>query len=171
LISTDPDNDDLLKLKADLEELISLCAEQKTAPVTKTVVEYKFKQGQTVLAKWSKDGRFYEAVVTKVPDTTTPTYTVLYSKYGSSEQLKPEDVKEFNAEEAAQSMQQKKPQKKRPSQSQSSDTAEKKQKKPHDELHREKQQSWLNFKKDLKIGGSKERTRTFTEIQQRTKFK
>ncbi|KAJ3090934.1 hypothetical protein HK102_002185 [Quaeritorhiza haematococci] len=54
----------------------------------------KWHKGQTVLAKWAGDGQFYEAVVNEVPeDPATGTYTITFSGYGNTEQVKGEDMK------------------------------------------------------------------------------
>ncbi|XP_008209390.1 survival of motor neuron-related-splicing factor 30 isoform X1 [Nasonia vitripennis] len=79
-LTTDPENEELLKLKIDLEEVIELThdliksqqqekkpaeAEEKN-PELLAVLANKWKVGDQCLAPWSEDGKFYEATIESI---------------------------------------------------------------------------------------------------------
>ena len=168
LLAQDPENQELVDLKNNLEELVSLYQLSKEADLvdeTNTENETKesakeeekeqivYRTGQTVLAKW-KDNRFHEAVITQLPSANSKLYTAIYTKYGSSEQVRYEDLKEFDAEVLA-TQSKKAAEKKRPASASNEskkggeEVREKKKskKKVEEELTTQKRQSWLDFSK------------------------
>ncbi|KAK3087282.1 hypothetical protein FSP39_004042 [Pinctada imbricata] len=92
-LTTDPDNEDLLKLKKDLQEVIELTEElignkQLTdlAAVASTsdnvkeeevpeVTSYDWKSGDQCMALWSEDGQYYEAKVDEILEDGTCSVT------------------------------------------------------------------------------------------------
>ncbi|KAJ3281135.1 hypothetical protein HK104_000184, partial [Borealophlyctis nickersoniae] len=121
-LEKDPGNSELEKLKTDLSELISLYANlvqpappkpstkslaSSSAPRSKTpqtasptangagasAVTKQYAEGQRVLAKWSGDGKFYDAVIEAAPKDGLGVYTVTFKGYGNKEAVKPEDIK------------------------------------------------------------------------------
>lgn len=118
-----PGDADLLAVKAELEELIAgLEAEEAPAqppppPVEQDAPKWDkakhpafakqaqqtgieepapvvFKQGDTVLAKWTKDRQFYEARITSITGSSAdPVYFVKYLKYDEQAQLRRQDLK------------------------------------------------------------------------------
>ncbi|KAI8617966.1 hypothetical protein BC830DRAFT_1061958 [Chytriomyces sp. MP71] len=105
-LSKDPTNADLQKLRTDLVELMALMGmsvgETKPAANLKKrrfdeAQSSRFVKGQTVLAKYAKDGKMYEAVVDAVPSANTPSvYVVVFKGYTSKEKVAVEDVKDFD---------------------------------------------------------------------------
>ncbi|XP_034948020.1 survival of motor neuron-related-splicing factor 30 [Chelonus insularis] len=77
-LTTDPSNEELLKLKIDLEEVIELThdliksqqQEKRQAngmdpkdPILLAVLANKWKVGDQCMAPWSEDGKYYEATI------------------------------------------------------------------------------------------------------------
>ncbi|KAJ8679974.1 hypothetical protein QAD02_015761 [Eretmocerus hayati] len=76
-LTTDPDNEELLKLKIDLEEVIELTSdliksqqqekkEEETVdkdPEKLAALASKWKLGDQCMAPWSEDGKYYEATI------------------------------------------------------------------------------------------------------------
>ncbi|XP_012265512.2 survival of motor neuron-related-splicing factor 30 [Athalia rosae] len=77
-LTTDPNNEELLKLKIDLEEVIELThdlvrsqqQEKRQAngmdakdPILLAVLANKWKVGDQCMAPWSEDGKYYEATI------------------------------------------------------------------------------------------------------------
>ncbi|KAJ3068604.1 hypothetical protein HDU98_008259 [Podochytrium sp. JEL0797] len=120
----DPENDDLQRLQKDLTDLIDLMGMQAPAPTsshhddtpaavkkpkrrfedpeeTAALPDVRWVKGQTVLAKYHKDGKMYEAVVDSVPTSTAAHYAVVFKGYTSKEKVVPEDVRDFDPTQVA----------------------------------------------------------------------
>ncbi|CAK9303539.1 unnamed protein product [Gordionus sp. m RMFG-2023] len=108
-LSTDPENDDLNKLKKDLEDVIALTLDliqrQDAPPHNRRVVEEEYynidwKVGDKCFAIWSKNGNYYEAIIDEIIDSKHATIT--FAKYGTKDvaiikSLKPYST-QFNQE-------------------------------------------------------------------------
>ena len=106
-LSKDPNNQDLLDLRSELENLIRLThslAAQSSSTSSPAASSSKastkprdaeFKVGQEVLAKYSADGKFYPARVEAVEASTR--LRVRYHGYGNSEVLPPSQIKAITA--------------------------------------------------------------------------
>ncbi|KAJ3201526.1 hypothetical protein HDU83_007875 [Entophlyctis luteolus] len=57
--------------------------------------------GQTVLAKYARDSKMYEAVVDAVPTSSNPFYFVVFKGYTSKEKVAPADVRDFDPTQVA----------------------------------------------------------------------
>jgi len=70
-LTTDPGNDELLKLKTDLQEVIDLTKEllvQQSGSSSSFGFE-DWKVGEKCLSLWSNDGKYYEAIIEEIlPD-------------------------------------------------------------------------------------------------------
>ncbi|XP_052249528.1 survival of motor neuron-related-splicing factor 30-like [Dreissena polymorpha] len=133
-LTLDPENEDLLKLKTDLQEVIQLTSDligQKQSPdevaagqdnasghdatATKRVATQHWQPGDKCLAIWSEDKGYYEATVEEVLEDGA--CTVTFEEYGNTEVtevslLKPLEVdtgKKKALDGAAGSADQKKP--------------------------------------------------------------
>ncbi|TPX74177.1 hypothetical protein CcCBS67573_g04550 [Chytriomyces confervae] len=121
-LSKDPENSDLLKLKHDLSELIALMGIQiesskpsshsstTTTDVSKRTRDdhdadstpiSRWVKGQTVLAKYERDQKMYEAVVEAIPTATSSSYVVIFKGYTSREKVATEDVRDFDPTQVA----------------------------------------------------------------------
>ncbi|KAH0557251.1 survival of motor neuron-related-splicing factor 30 isoform X2 [Cotesia glomerata] len=82
-LTTDPTNEELMKLKIDLEEVIELTRdliksqqqEKKQSngmdpkdPILLAVLANKWKPGDECMAPWSEDGKYYEATIDAIND-------------------------------------------------------------------------------------------------------
>ncbi|KAK0159613.1 hypothetical protein PV327_010709 [Microctonus hyperodae] len=82
-LTTDPTNEELLKLKIDLEEVIELThdlikSQQQEKrqtngmdakdPILLAVLANKWKIGDQCMAPWSEDGKYYEATIDSIND-------------------------------------------------------------------------------------------------------
>lgn len=82
-LTTDPSNEELLKLKIDLEEVIELThdliksqqQEKRQAngmdakdPILLAVLANKWKVGDQCMAPWSEDGKYYEATIDAISE-------------------------------------------------------------------------------------------------------
>jgi survival-of-motor-neuron-related-splicing factor 30 len=175
-LTKDPLNTELCRLRADLIELISLTESlldgQKTASKSKSATTAatsnsgktsidgvpmpRFQPGDVVEAKWSGDGRFYDARIEAVD--IDGNYTVSFTAYGTTEFVSPDGVRAMSSEEVT---------KKRTLDSKTvnasaTGTAVRKRKKQtlaehiakKEQEHADKQNSWVNFNAKL---GSKTR--------------
>ncbi|TPX36307.1 hypothetical protein SmJEL517_g01626 [Synchytrium microbalum] len=117
-LSRDPSNSELLKLKTSLVELIQLVhatvgipaqqpSNSHTTPDSPKLQQQssststlnkssttQWTRGQRVMAKYQKDGLFYEATIDSIPTEKTLTYRVVFTGYGNSEQVRPNDIRE-----------------------------------------------------------------------------
>jgi len=71
-LTTDPTNDELLKLKTDLQEVIDLTKEllvQQSGPSSSSSGTDDWKVGEKCLSLWSTDGKYYQAIIEDIlPD-------------------------------------------------------------------------------------------------------
>lgn len=95
-LKSDPSNDELLKLKADLVEVIGLTKEllneENEARESRKGTEITWKSGDKCMAVWRVDGKYYSATVDQVLEDGT--CTVIFDGYTTNEitqvgQLKP----------------------------------------------------------------------------------
>ncbi|PFX14249.1 survival of motor neuron-related-splicing factor 30-like [Stylophora pistillata] len=94
-LTTDPDNDELIKLKQDLQEVINLTLDLLKVN-EKTVIPsaaLKWKVGQKCQAVWSQDGSYYDATIDSISEDFT-TCTVSFEKYGNTEIVKVSSLRE-----------------------------------------------------------------------------
>ncbi|KAK9959473.1 hypothetical protein ABG768_009598 [Culter alburnus] len=95
-LSTDPDNEDLLKLQKDLQEVIELTKDLLTSqPVegaastksSETVAPtHSWRVGDHCMAIWSQDGQLYEAEIEEI-DSENGTAAITFAGYGNAEVL------------------------------------------------------------------------------------
>ncbi|KAI9350240.1 hypothetical protein BDR26DRAFT_852065 [Obelidium mucronatum] len=64
-------------------------------------VASRWVKGQTVLAKYAKDQKMYEAVVDAVPTASSSFYAVVFKGYTSREKVAIEDVRDFDPTQVA----------------------------------------------------------------------
>lgn len=93
-LSTDQDNEDLLKLQKDLQEVIDLTKDllssqpaesASTANGSEPVpVKHGWKVGDRCMAVWSNDGQVYDAEIEEI-DRENGTAAVTFSGYGNAE--------------------------------------------------------------------------------------
>lgn len=108
-LTNDPQNEELLKLRKDLQEVINLTTEliaastsdvQAAVPIggavkgEKPAIQTQWKAGDTCMAPWSEDAQFYEAVIEDI--TEDGQCTVNFLNYGNTDvaflhQLRPVD--------------------------------------------------------------------------------
>lgn len=101
-LSTDPDNEDLLKLQKDLQEVIDLTKDLLTSQPAETVaktsgsdtipVKHGWKVGDRCLAMWSQDGQIYEAEIEEI-DRDNGTAAVTFTGYGNAEVIPLQNLK------------------------------------------------------------------------------
>lgn len=95
-LSTDPDNEDLLKLQKDLQEVIELTKDLLTSQPVEGATSTKsseavaptrrWRVGDRCMATWTQDGQVYEAEIEEV-DTENGTAAVTFASYGNAEVL------------------------------------------------------------------------------------
>ncbi|KAF3708140.1 Survival of motor neuron-related-splicing factor 30 [Channa argus] len=93
-LSTDAENEDLLKLQKDLQEVIDLTKDLLTSQPTdgasstngsETVpLKHSWKMGDRCMAVWSQDGQVYEAEIEEI-DHENGTAAVTFTGYGNAE--------------------------------------------------------------------------------------
>ncbi|XP_054707314.1 survival of motor neuron-related-splicing factor 30-like [Uloborus diversus] len=95
-LTNDPDNEELLKLKKDLQEVILLTTDliaansEKAVPAVSlegsskdsSILKY-WKPGDKCLAPWSEDGQYYEAVIEDI--TENGQCTINFTLYGNTD--------------------------------------------------------------------------------------
>jgi len=90
-LTTDPENEELLKLQNDLQEVISLTSELIAQPVASSASaagdeppepEVVWSIGDTCMAFWADDGQHYESVIEEMLDDGT--CTVTFTGYNNS---------------------------------------------------------------------------------------
>ncbi|KAM4729689.1 LOW QUALITY PROTEIN: survival of motor neuron-related-splicing factor 30 [Anableps anableps] len=101
-LSTDPENEDLLKLQKDLQEVIDLTKDLLTSqPIdgasstsgSETVpVKKSWKVGDRCMAVWSQDGQVYEAEIEEI-DRENGTAAVTFTEYGNAEVIPLQNLK------------------------------------------------------------------------------
>ncbi|XP_052062236.1 survival of motor neuron-related-splicing factor 30-like [Mytilus californianus] len=93
-LTTDPDNEDLLKLKNDLQEVIDLTVDligTKLPPTateilksdTPDVSTHTWKSGDPCMAIWSEDGQYYGSKIDEILEDGT--CTVTFDSWGNTE--------------------------------------------------------------------------------------
>ncbi|TNN81845.1 Survival of motor neuron-related-splicing factor 30 [Liparis tanakae] len=110
-LSTDQENEDLLKLQKDLQEVIDLTKDLLTSQPTEgssgpngsaaAVAKLGWKVGDSCMAVWKKDGQVYAAEIEEI-DRENGTAAVTFAGYGNAEVIpllnlkEPEDGKRSN---------------------------------------------------------------------------
>ncbi|KAL9962265.1 hypothetical protein ACROYT_G031350 [Oculina patagonica] len=98
-LTTDPDNEELKKLKGDLQEVITLTLDLLKVNEKGAVSDagasagIKWKVGQKCQAVWSQDGNYYDGTIDSISDDLT-TCTVSFDKYGNTEIVKVSSLRE-----------------------------------------------------------------------------
>ncbi|XP_043992442.1 survival of motor neuron-related-splicing factor 30 [Gambusia affinis] len=101
-LSTDQDNEDLLKLQKDLQEVIDLTTDllssqpadgaSSTSGSESVPVKKSWKVGERCLAMWSRDGQVYEAEIEEI-DRENGTAAVTFTEYGNAEVIPLQNLK------------------------------------------------------------------------------
>ncbi|KAK5854142.1 hypothetical protein PBY51_015238 [Eleginops maclovinus] len=101
-LSTDEENEDLLKLQKDLQEVIDLTTDllssqpaesASTTNSSETVpVKHGWKVGDSCLAVWNQDGQIYEAEIEEI-DRENGTAAVTFAGYGNAEVIPLQNLK------------------------------------------------------------------------------
>ncbi|CAJ1067260.1 survival of motor neuron-related-splicing factor 30 [Xyrichtys novacula] len=101
-LSTDPDNEDLLKLQKDLQEVIDLTKDLLTSQPAESAssttgsdtvpVKLGWKVGDKCMAAWSQDGQVYEAEIEEI-DRDNSTAAVTFAGYGNAEVIPLQNLK------------------------------------------------------------------------------
>ncbi|OXA58171.1 survival of motor neuron-related-splicing factor 30 [Folsomia candida] len=98
-LTSDPSNEELLKLKTDLTEVIELTKElfdQQSGPGSSYGDESRsWKVGDRCLAPWSQDGKYYEAVIEEIHDDGR--VSVGFQKYSHGDVTQVSQLKVFDA--------------------------------------------------------------------------
>ncbi|KAI8997398.1 hypothetical protein BDB01DRAFT_712661 [Pilobolus umbonatus] len=169
-LQSDKDNDELLKLKEGLIELITMseAASQLNAAdsskkdkknnvsnnnntkknaVTTALKSHEFSVDQEVMARWSGDGEFYRATITAIGGADQ-VFSVKFKGYNEAEFVKAEDIKPIDKKRSGifEDVVESKPKKKK------ENTAAPKKKKSSE--FESKKNAWLNFA----TGTSKKKT-------------
>ncbi|KAL3050454.1 survival of motor neuron-related-splicing factor 30 [Trematomus bernacchii] len=112
-LSTDEENEDLLKLQKDLQEVIDLTTDLLTSQPAESAsttnssvtvpVKQRWKVGDNCLAVWNQDGQTYEAEIEEI-DRENGTAAVTFAGYGNAEviplqNLKPSEDGKRNADD------------------------------------------------------------------------
>ncbi|XP_047458480.1 survival of motor neuron-related-splicing factor 30 [Mugil cephalus] len=101
-LSTDQDNEDLLKLQKDLQEVIDLTkdlltsqpadATSDTSGTSSVPQKHGWKVGDKCMAVWSQDGQVYEAEIEEI-DWDNSTAAVTFAGYGNAEVIPLQNLK------------------------------------------------------------------------------
>ncbi|KAJ3090511.1 hypothetical protein HK100_007415 [Physocladia obscura] len=91
-------NDDHLHNRSPLNQLSVSLASPAAAAVDSM---RRWVKGQTVLAKYAKDSKMYEAIVEAVPTANADFYQVIFKGYTSKEKVSVEDVRDFDPTQVA----------------------------------------------------------------------
>ncbi|XP_068614139.1 survival of motor neuron-related-splicing factor 30-like [Brachionichthys hirsutus] len=101
-LSTDPDNEDLLKLQKDLQEVIDLTKDllssqpnegaSSTNSAAAAPPKIKWKVGDRCMTPWNQDGLLYEAEIEEI-DRENGTAAVTFSLYGNAEVIPLQNLK------------------------------------------------------------------------------
>jgi len=183
-LTTDPSNEELMKLKQDLEEVITLTLDllkvNEKGVVNEAAAGIQWKVGDKCQAVWSQDGSYYDAIIDSISDDLT-TCTVSFDKYGNTEIVKisslrhneqagmkraaeiteaaPSTSKKSRATEDALREQKKKK------------MLKKKQRAKEIEEQREKdKQNWLDFFNNSKGGGSSKSGKSLKGVSKKSIF-
>lgn len=102
-LSTDQENEDLLKLQKDLQEVIDLTKDLLTSQPTESssstnsvdtvpVKKHGWKVGDSCMAVWKQDGQVYEAEIEEI-DRENGTAAVTFAGYGNAEVIPLQNLK------------------------------------------------------------------------------
>ncbi|XP_073251179.1 survival of motor neuron-related-splicing factor 30-like [Porites lutea] len=182
-LTTDPGNEELKKLKQDLEEVINLTLDLlKVNEKGSASTGSTWKVGDRCQAVWSQDGSYYDATVDSISDDLT-TCTVSFDKYGNTEIVKvsslrhtdqarierPSEGSESSASTSKKSragenaLQEQKRKKNK--------MLKKKQKaKELEELREKGKQNWLDFFNNSKGGGSSKSGKSLKGVSKKSIF-
>jgi len=98
-LTSDPLNDELLKLKTDLNEVIELTKElldQQSGPGSSFSDDSRsWNVGDRCLAPWSQDGKYYEAVIEEIHDDGR--VSVGFQKYSHGDVTQVSQLKPFDS--------------------------------------------------------------------------
>ncbi|XP_056290890.1 survival of motor neuron-related-splicing factor 30 [Pseudoliparis swirei] len=102
-LSTDQENEDLLKLQKDLQEVIDLTKDLLTSQPTEgssgpngssaAVAKLGWKVGDSCMAVWKRDGQVYAAEIEEI-DRENGTAAVTFAGYGNAEVIPLQNLKE-----------------------------------------------------------------------------
>ena len=162
-LNKNSNNEDLKKLKNDLEDLIKLTKTLMTTnPSTNnnkgggskkstTIKSKKYKEGDKVQAKWSRDGNYYNGIIMGISEIEKVTFvSVKFEGYESIELAKVEELKPYiESKSEIQQKQQnnnlkKKKKKRKVIDSKKLEELELENKKL-ELMHNKKQKNWKNF--------------------------
>ncbi|XP_046885165.1 survival of motor neuron-related-splicing factor 30 [Hypomesus transpacificus] len=100
-LSTDQENEDLMKLQKDLQEVIELTKDLLTAQPAEGAssassdaapLKHNWKVGDRCMAVWSQDGQVYEAEIEEI-DGENRTAAVTFAGYGNAEVIPLQNLK------------------------------------------------------------------------------
>lgn len=185
-LTTDPSNEELKKLKQDLEEVITLTLDllkvNEKGGISEAAASagISWKVGDKCQAVWSQDGSYYDATVDSISDDFM-TCTVSFNKYGNTEIVKlsslrhqdqagmkrPSEAVQSEAETSKKSRASEdviREQKKKK-------MLKKKQRAKEIEEQREKEkQNWLDFFNNSKGGGSSKSGKSLKGVSKKSIF-
>ncbi|XP_029925722.1 survival of motor neuron-related-splicing factor 30 [Myripristis murdjan] len=102
-LSTDTENEDLLKLQKDLQEVIELTKDLLNSQPSDGAsnanssdaapLKHNWKVGDSCMAVWSQDGQLYEAEIEEI-DGENGTAAITFSGYGNAEVLPLQNLKQ-----------------------------------------------------------------------------
>lgn len=98
-IAADADNQDLPKLKLDLQEMITLTESLVGTNTLKKISEHKWKNGDRCKAIWSKDKQYYPARIGEVLEDDT--CSVIFDKYELTEVVDLTTLRTADADDSA----------------------------------------------------------------------
>ncbi|XP_035652510.1 survival of motor neuron-related-splicing factor 30-like isoform X1 [Oncorhynchus keta] len=101
-LSTDPENEDLLKLQKDLSEVIDLTKDLLTSQPSEGTatanssdaapLKHRWSVGDRCMTVWSQDGQVYEAEIEEI-DGENGTAAITFSGYGNAEVVPLQNLK------------------------------------------------------------------------------
>jgi survival-of-motor-neuron-related-splicing factor 30 len=103
-LTNDPTNEELLKLKEDLTEVIQLSRDllqlvPEAAPTAGPALVYNWKPGDSCSAVWSESGKYFNAVIDMISEDNG-TCSVTFEGYGTTEIVKLSELRpETSADE------------------------------------------------------------------------
>lgn len=184
-LTTDPENEELKKLKQDLEEVITLTLDllnvnEKGGSSATAPSGTKWKVGDICQAVWSQDGSYYDATVDSISDDLT-TCTVSFDKYGNTEIVKLSSLRNKNqagmkrptetAPVAAGAVKKSRAAEDVIREQKKKKLLKKKQRAKEIEEQREKEkQNWLDFFNNSKGGGSSKSGKSLKGVSKKSIF-
>lgn len=99
-LTNDPSNDELLKLKDDLTEVIQLSKDllklaPETVPAAGPALVYNWKPGDSCSAVWSESGKYYNAVIDMISEDNG-TCSITFEGYGTTDIVKLSELRPEN---------------------------------------------------------------------------